>query len=375
MQNTHDEDQDLGVGGPTPSVIDSVEEITPEWLTAAFRHGGRDLHVAEVRSERIGTGQMGATFRAHLVFDGASGPDSQGPASVVVKLGAGDAATRAKIAYGYRVEVGFLTEVAGGLDVRLPECYYGAIIDDSTQFTVVMADQVGAAPGVQVEGCSEAAAQAAIDNLVGLHAPRWNDATLLDHPFFGRPSERRAAAVGAMTVVAAEGFVERYRDQLTDVEQGALVAAATRVGAWMTTRCDPFTVIHGDYRLDNLLFTPDGGVVAVDWQGASVGPALRDVAYFLSTCVEPEQRRATEDALVKRYHAGLIAGGVTDYPFEQCWDDYLLGMFQGTLVTIGGCMLASGERSDSSDQMFLAMARRSTAAIIDHHVLDLIPAP
>ena len=43
-------------------------------------------------------------------------------------------------------------------------------------------------------------------------------------------------------------------------------------------------LIHGDYRLDNLMFPPHGtGVVAVDWQTLAVAPPARDLAYFLAT--------------------------------------------------------------------------------------------
>jgi hypothetical protein len=350
-------------------VIDSPEEITPEFLTATLSGSEQRVTVAGVRSERIGSGQMAATYRAHLTYVG-----TPGPASVVVKIGAGDEAARASIKNGYRAEVGFLTKIAPGIDVRIPTCYYGAIADDGTRFTIVMADEVDATVGVQAEGCSEAEAQAAIDNLVGLHAARWADPTLFDHRFFRRPTESMATRVGALCVSAADEFTDRYRDALTGVEQATLVAAAARMGEWMLTRFEPFTVIHGDYRLDNLLFDPSGEVVAVDWQGAIVGPAMRDVAFFLATCVESDQRRATEDALLRRYHSALVDRGVPDYSFEECWDGYRLGMFQGPMVAMTGCVYATGERSDGSDAMFLAMARRSSAAIVDLDVLAMIPA-
>lgn len=353
----------------TPTVVDRPDELTPEWMTAALRSGGRAGTVTEAWAEPIGTGQMGATYRVHLTYAG-----TPGPATVVVKLAAGDDATRAMISPGYRAEVGFLTEIAPGLDVRMPECHFGAIVKDGTRFTIVMADQADAIPGVQADGCSEAAAQAAIDNLVGLHAPRWNDPTLFGLRYLGRPNPAMAKMMGRMCVSAVGGFVDRYQDHLAAAEQAILVEAAARVEVWQVTRPEPFSVIHGDYRLDNLLFTPSGEVVAVDWQTAAIGPPLRDVAYFLGTCVDTDQRRATEADLVRRYHAALVGRGITDYPFEQCWDDYRLGMIQGPMVTILGCMHASGERTEKSDGMFLAMSRRSSAAIADLGVLDLLPA-
>ena len=42
-------------------------------------------------------------------------------------------------------------------------------------------------------------------------------------------------------------------------------ASAEVIAAWQLARLTPFSVIHGDYRLDNLLFSPTGdGVVVYD---------------------------------------------------------------------------------------------------------------
>jgi hypothetical protein len=42
------------------------------------------------------------------------------------------------------------------------------------------------------------------------------------------------------------------------------------------------------------------------------------------------------------------------------------------MICILGCIYASGEQSERSDAMFLAMARRSCAAIRDLRSLDLV---
>ena len=42
--------------------------------------------------------------------------------------------------------------------------------------------------------------------------------------------------------------------------------------------------MHGDYRLDNMLFGRPGSLrdlTVVDWQTVTWGPAMTDVAYFL----------------------------------------------------------------------------------------------
>ena len=77
--------------------------------------------------------------------------------------------------------------------------------------------------------------------------------------------------------------------------------------AYLATDVGPHTIVHGDFRLDNLLIRPDVPEVVgvVDWQTCTRGPALRDVAYLLGAGLLPEVRREAEGELVRRYHAGL----------------------------------------------------------------------
>ncbi|HKY16570.1 MAG TPA: phosphotransferase [Microthrixaceae bacterium] len=354
------------MGQPEAIVVDDPAELTSDWLTDALNSGGHELVVSSVDAERIGTGQMGATYRLHLTYEGDAGPST-----LVAKLGAGDAATRTMVAPGYRAEVGFYTEIAPGLEVRTPRCWYGAIVPDGANFTLLLDDVRDALPGVQADGCSVAQARAAIANLVELHVPRWGDPALHDFEFLMQPDQAMADLMGQATVSATEEFVGRYAAQLGEECVATLREVAPHVAAWQVTRLDPFTVIHGDYRLDNLLFSP-AEAIAVDWQTAAVGPPLRDVAYFLGTCVDPEQRRATEKDLVAEYHEAIVARGVSDYDLDRCWDDYRLGHLQAPMITTLGCIYATGERSDRSDAMFLAMARRSSEAIRDLRSLELL---
>ena len=94
-------------------------------------------------------------------------------------------------------------------------------------------------------------------------------------------------------------------------------------------------LVHGDYRLDNLMFPEHGdGVVALDWQTLAIGPRGRDLAYFLATSVLVDDRREHESALVAEYLDELRRIGVEGYSFEQCFADYRLGVLQGPMITM-----------------------------------------
>src|SRR5438067_10360094 len=70
----------------TAVIVDTIEELTPGWFTGALRDGGTlpsAAAVTAVRSELIGTGQVGMVVRCELDYEGGA---SDAPPSVVVKL-------------------------------------------------------------------------------------------------------------------------------------------------------------------------------------------------------------------------------------------------------------------------------------------------
>ena len=66
----------------------------------------------------------------------------------------------------------------------------------------------------------------------------------------------------------------------------------------------PMTLVQGDLRLDNLLFTDKNNrAILLDWQTAAVGLPLNDVAYCISTSFQdPKERAKEEENLVKEYY-------------------------------------------------------------------------
>src|SRR5690606_16178320 len=106
-----------------------------------------------------------------------------------------------------------------------PRCWYGAIADDLHTFTLLLDDLAPAVPGVQAQACTPAAAEAAVDNLVGLHAPRWDDPTLKDLEFLG-PADASGDFLGAVHVQATTQFVERYAGVLDPADVDTLRRSA-----------------------------------------------------------------------------------------------------------------------------------------------------
>ena len=348
----------------------TAEQVTAEWLSAVLSRPGNPVAVATAEITPIGTGQTGATFRATVRYES---PQVALPDSFVVKLPAQDEAVRDRVALSYRSEHAFYTEVADTVAVPLPRCYHCAIADDGAQFVLLLADMAPAVQGDQILGCSETEARLGATALAGLHGPRWCDPAWLD--FTGtvmpKPDEAGARGLGDITKLAAQITIDKLGARMSPADRDTVVESADLIADWLLGSPDRFSLLHGDYRIDNLLFDPDRTrVTVVDWQTLAVGLPARDLAYFVATSLQPDERADHERGLVDAYHRALSTHGVTGYGAETCWQDYRFGMLQVPLIsTLGFAFSAETERGG---EMMLAMMKRGSQAIRDLGTLDLV---
>ena len=339
-------------------VVCHPDQLTSSWLSEAL---GRAVEVRSV--DAVGTGQIGACYRVRFAT-------ADGSETILAKLPAADPATREMLAGAYRGEVTFYAELAATVGVVVPRCDYVAMRDGTGEFTLLLEDLAPAVQGEQVAGCSVAQARTAVLNLAGLHGPRWCDPSLTEIPGLSINGPDDAAILAELYAPATETFVDGLHDHLTDEDVDTLHGCVEVAEKWALARAERFSLVHGDYRLDNLMFGPADAVWAVDWQTLSLALPARDLAYFVGTSLDPDDRRGCEQDLVAAYHRTLGTYGVTAYSSEQCWDDYRFAMVQGPLVAVFG--FAYGTRTERGDEMFAAMVRRACAAIRDLDTLSLV---
>lgn len=65
--------------------------------------------------------------------------------------------------------------------------------------------------------------------------------------------------------------------------------------------CEYRTFVHGDAKLANFCFAEDGRVAAVDFQYVGGGCGMKDVAYFLSSCLDEDECAQFEKELLNHY--------------------------------------------------------------------------
>lgn len=345
-------------------------DVTPEWLSAALSGRGTAVEIAGVEVAAIGTGQTGATYRVKARY--ATDPGGL-PDTFVIKLPAQDDTVRDRVTVGYRSECAFYAGVADRVRVPTPQCFYCEITDDAMDYALLLADQAPAVQGDQLAGCGEQEARLAVAALAGLHGPSWCDPVWLDFPgiAFARPDEAGAKGLGEVAKMSLDITLAKLGDRMSAADRETFTATMGLVTPWLLAEYDRFALLHGDYRLDNMLFDPDRSRVSVvDWQTLGVGLPARDLAYFTATSLDSQLRSAIENDLVDDYHRALLEHGVSGYERKTCWRDYRLGVPQALLISALGFAFAAA--TDRGDDMVLTMLARGCQAVRDLGTLDLI---
>ncbi len=173
---------------------------------------------------------------------------------------------------------------------------------------------------------------AMIDTLAALHAIDPDRVGLRDYGKPGNYFERQVAR-----------WTRQYRASETDD-----LPAIDRLIEWLPRTVPEQTrtsIVHGDYRIDNLIFAPDRPrVLAVlDWELSTLGDPLADFSYFLMSWVtQPEGRSGvmgrtgpetgipTIEQVVERYCAATGRDGLPDLNWYFAYNLFrLAGIVQG----------------------------------------------
>ena len=306
-------------------------QLTAEWLTDTLRRAEalNEARVVsfEVRPFAETAGLLGQNMIIRLAYDT---PDDTAPRSMFAKFALADADKRAGWRTSYVQEVLFYQRFAQRVALPTPRAYFSEFDEDTGHFLLLLEDCSYGEAGDRLTGCSLQRARQAVAEIATFHATWW------EHPEVPHYS-------GKYTHEAAlnwQAMYSRAVDRLDDIAEiprdPELVRTIKELAPQLANSMDyqrqgPYTLIHHDYHLGNLIFveTNEGPkVMVIDWQDMSVGHGPTDIAMLLGYSFSIEDRRTHEQALLKLYHHTLCEHGVANYSFDQCWDDYRLGMFE-----------------------------------------------
>jgi hypothetical protein len=108
--------------------------------------------------------------------------------------------------------------------------------------------------------------------------------------------------------------LETRQDEWLAMEEGWLKDNANALDSKLNS-CQYQTIIHGDAKVANFCFGVDGKkVAAVDFQYVGGGCGMKDVTYFLGSCLSAEECENSENELINYYFKELATGLKKHHP-------------------------------------------------------------
>lgn len=204
------------------------------------------------------------------------------------------------------------------------------------------------------------------ETLARLHEVDWEGAGLSD---FGRPGNYFARQVARWT---RQWEAQRFRD-IPD-----LARLAAWVGANIPEDDGVTALVHGDYRLGNVLFHPEEPrVVAVlDWELSTLGHPLSDLAYAAMTWrAAPEEYGGLlgldldalgmpdEAAFVARYYAARTTPAPALTRFHMAFSQFRFAVILEGIAARARSGTAASADALAVGEISMAYARRGIATI------------
>ena len=306
-----------------PELITNLDQINAKWLTKVLRRQGL-LKGAKVTEIRCDSGVTSFSIIAHLRVSYTR--NSEAPDRLFLKF--------SKPVHPVSTpeggwEVVFYKSVAPHTPNVL-RCYDAVFSAEQGKLHLLLED-------VSVTHYSEPPSQLpptrencelVVRALADVHATWWERPpwemigwSLPDQVEVDRRIKDVTDRVGRFADFLGDRLTEKRRDIYDDV-LAALPDLYTRL-----TFPTAYTVVHDDIHIGNVLYprNPSTDTVRIiDWQTWLIDLAPKDLAHMMALFWFPEQRRSLEMPLLRQYYDRLCENGVSDYSWNQLWDDYRL---------------------------------------------------
>lgn len=349
---------------PALAIPASLDEIDAEFVGAAL-----SAEVASVRRERIAVGEGFLGELARVFIDYA--PGSSGPATLIAKIPTTDGALKpvGLMLDVYEREHRVYREVVPQLRVRTPAVHCNLGDAETARYCLLIEDIAHLTAGDQAAGCTLAQARAAMAAAAGLHGRWWGKADTLAwvppidsdlnlglqdlyEAAFPAAVDEFGELIGADVIAHLERFLPTVRDMLT--------------GYGPMSR----TLVHNDFRLDNMFFDDDE-LVLIDWQLLGRGEGMGDVCQFLSANISSDLRRALEQELLRLYFETTSEQGSGYLNFDDLLDSYRISL---NFWTLNWCYTGAtaADTNQRAAELFEAMISRSVDAYRQHRAWEMI---
>jgi hypothetical protein len=308
-------------------VIEAPNQVTPEWLTrvllkSGFLRSGKVIHLEKTLTKTL-TLSVVSRFEVRYSEGAAGFP----PTKLFLKLSRPDLLKSFSSELNGK-EVEFYKIVAPEMnDPPFINCFSAAFSSESGKSHLLLEDltETHFQP-LSPYPPSKSYCELAMDCMSRLHAHWW------EHPRLGKEigalfDRAQLNAFVAELEKNVLNFVHFLRDGLAAERRkiyDQLLSSSYKIWGRLTERTG-LTLTHGDAHWWNLLYpreTKTHGVRLFDWHLWHVDVGARDLAFMVALGGYAERQAALEQSLIRRYYESLVAHGVTNYSWNDCWDDY-----------------------------------------------------
>jgi hypothetical protein len=350
---------------PLPVTLD---EITPDWMTAALRTRAPGVTVKDLSVEGMIRGTC-TKVRYRLELDEAGRRAGIGE-TVMLK---GGFETHSPDWYDmHEKEVRWYRDVLPVLSLRSPACWFADCDPARPQGLVVMEDLTRRG----VTFCSglaphsfEAVARR-LSALAEYHARTWASSEI-------EPGGR-FAWVEAIVPKAAHSLDTKFQDEVWNSyiasprgaavstrfhDRAWLVGALAKLGAYQATL--PHAILHADTHPGNLYVEADGTPGFFDSLPHRAPPML-ELAYHMTCAIDVADRRRWEGPLIQHYLEALASHGVAAPAFDDAYRQFGLFLAYAYFVFIINASIFQPEAVNT------AYTARISQAMLDHDTMGLL---
>jgi hypothetical protein len=308
---------------PVPETLEQL--LSPSWLTSALTPRFPGVEVTHVTPGPV-ISRLSTNARFSIECAGGL------PEGLSANLCAKGYFTEVGRAFRYvgEPEALFYREAAESTGMRTLHSVY-ADVDPETKHGVVITEDVVAQGATFLDARSDYSPDqtaASLEELAKLHATTWGNPEYAKADWLASRLESYLMQRGVADILGnfegpiGSGVPEEMRDAQRLVD--SLHWLAKEVDG-----ADPWSVIHGDAHVGNVYLDGAGRPSFLDWQMVQRGPWYLDVGYHLASALTVEDRRSSEQDLVRHYLERLSAAGVDAPSIEQAWLGVRRGIIYG----------------------------------------------
>jgi len=366
------------IRAPRLATVDDIpangSDLNVDWLTTVLcaEHAG-----ARVLSFSCPGGSVGTSTRTALRVEYNEAGQAAGlPTELFTKTSA--AFSQRMLLGGADVlhgESHFFMRFRPAVSMEAPLGYWGGV-DDASWRSMIMLEDIAATKGAEFVEPTTALTRDQVEdvlrNLAALHGTWWESPELAvlktptDH-YNNLANMLDFEARCAVGMERAKSVIpQRLYGQADRMWKG------TEKALEICTDVLPRTFLHGDSHAGQTYLTADGRMGLTDWQAVMQGGWSYDVAYFIGSSCEPEDRRAWEKELLELYLEELASAGGKAPDFDEAFLRYRQSLFypySAWAFTIGRAWY---QPKMQPDEISLAIIKRLATAIDDLDCFDAV---